>query len=276
MPVEALDDLGGVFELMALHGSWGLIDVFPAHLPKPRIFGYSPSRPVRCVPVLPPTGVESTHPCGPQPSVEPRTPNEIGSDFMKTMTLCGALAVGVAASTGSAQSVHELLGMNVPAAWPPDPADTGHASAEEAPFYIAWTVNPVIAGSINTKRVDPMAPVDLDGGKIRFDLGIGTDVTFGWRILDTYFFLQVSAGFTWNEVSSFEANAPLTGGGADGKLFGGNGNYYRSIIFTPGFEFDSRWLAVHERWPDPLRSQHRYGLSGPLGEQHQPDHHRVP
>ena len=164
---------------------------------------------------------------------------------MKTMTLCGALAVGIAASTGSAQSAQELLGINVPAAQaPPTPADTGHASAEEAPFYVAWTVNPVIVGSINTKPVNQnQSTFALDGGKIKFDLGIGTDITFGWRIPDTYFFLQISAGFTWNEVNDFSAKAPLelTPGGREvtGALSGGSGNLYQiPIIFTPGFEFE--------------------------------------
>ncbi|MEE2681509.1 MAG: hypothetical protein VX641_03965 [Planctomycetota bacterium] len=169
---------------------------------------------------------------------------------MKTMTLCGALAVGLAASTGSAQSVHELLGMNVPAAQaPPTPADTGHASAEEAPFYIAWTVNPVIAGTINTKPVaNNGSTLALSGGKIRFALGVGTDITFGWRIPDTYFFLQVSAGFTWNDVSEFSADAPPENGAFPGQLFGGSGDLYQiPIIFTPGFEFElpGGWPFMH-------------------------------
>ena len=160
---------------------------------------------------------------------------------MKTTTLCGALALGIAASTGSAQSVHELLGINIPAAQaPPEAAGTGHASAEEAPFYIAWTVNPVVVGSINTKPDnETVNTIALDGGKIRFDVGVGTDVTFGWRIPDTYFFLQVSAGFTWNEVSEFSARSPFETGTQEGNLFGGNGNLYQiPIIFTPGFEFE--------------------------------------
>ena len=161
---------------------------------------------------------------------------------MKKMILCGALAFGIAASTGSAQSVNELLGITIPAAQePPTPADTGHASAEEAPFYVAWTVNPVIAGTINTKPNDQnnTGGISLGGGKISFDLGVGTDITFGWRIPDTYFFLQVSGGFTWNSVKDFQAPAPLTNLPVDGELFDGSGNMYQiPILFTPGFEFE--------------------------------------
>ena len=160
---------------------------------------------------------------------------------MKKMTLCAALAVGIAASTGSAQSVQELLGINIPAAQdPPTPTDTGHASAEESPFYFAWTVTPVIAGTINTQQSETSSAgggSTLGGGKLSFDLGVGTDITLGWRIPDTYFFLQVSAGFTWNGVKDFSAQ--LDFGGLTGELFNGSGHMYQlPILFTPGFEFE--------------------------------------
>ena len=159
--------------------------------------------------------------------------------MMKT-TLCGMLAVSFTASAGYAQSVHELLGMNVPAAQaPPTPADTGHASAEESPFYVAWSVDPVIAGTVNTKANNSsnVGGTTLEDGKIRYDVGVGTSLTFGWRIPDTYLFLQVSGGFYWNGVSEFNAN--IESAGATGKLSGGSGNLYQvPILFTPGFEFE--------------------------------------
>lgn len=160
--------------------------------------------------------------------------------MMKT-TMCGILAAGLAASTGYAQSVHELLGMNVPAAQaPPPPAETGHASAEESPFFVAWTVDPVIAGTTNTKADDSTTTQGfaLQGGNIRYDVGVGTSVTFGWRIPDSYLFLQFSAGFTWNGVQSFDADIQIAGNPA-GNLSGGSGHLYQvPLLFTPGFEFD--------------------------------------
>ena len=159
--------------------------------------------------------------------------------MMKT-TMCGVLAAGLAASTGYAQSVHELLGMNVPAAQtPPAPAETGHASAEESPFFVAWTVDPVIAGTTDTKANDSTTTQGfaLEDGKIRYDVGVGTSVTFGWRIPDSYLFLQFSAGFTWNGVQSF--NAKIDVANVPGKLSGGSGDLYQvPLLFTPGFEFD--------------------------------------
>ena len=159
---------------------------------------------------------------------------------MKKMTICGALALGIAASTGSAQSVQELLGMNIPAAQaPPTPADTGHASAEEAPFFVAWSIDPVIAGATSTEQNNsgPSATA-LGRGKISYNLGVGTTISVGWRIPDTYFVLQVSAGFTWNGVKDFQADNPIPGQ-LDGELFGGSGNLYQMpIIFSPGFEFE--------------------------------------
>ena len=159
---------------------------------------------------------------------------------MKKMTICGALALGIAASTGSAQSVQELLGMNIPAAQaPPTPADTGHASAEEAPFFVAWSVDPVIAGATSTEQNNsgPSATA-LGRGKITYNLGVGTTISVGWRIPDTYFVLQLSAGFTWNGVKDFMADNPVPGQ-LEGTLFGGSGNLYQMpIIFSPGFEFE--------------------------------------
>ena len=160
---------------------------------------------------------------------------------MKKMTICGALALGIAASTGSAQSVQELLGMNIPAAQaPPTPADTGHASAEEAPFFVAWSIDPVIAGATSTEEDTSGAnAATLARGKISYNLGLGTTVTFGWRIPDTYFVLQVSAGFSWNGVKDFEANLPVPGAGLSGTLTGGSGNLYQMpILFSPGVEFE--------------------------------------
>ena len=160
---------------------------------------------------------------------------------MKKMTICGALALGIAASTGSAQSVQELLGMNIPAAQaPPTPADTGHASAEEAPFFVAWSIDPVIAGATSTEQNNsgPTATA-LGRGKISYNLGLGTTISVGWRIPDTYFVLQVSAGFTWNGVKDFQADNPIPNTNFTGELFGGSGNLYQMpIIFSPGFEFE--------------------------------------
>lgn len=160
---------------------------------------------------------------------------------MKKMTICGALALGIAASTGSAQSVQELLGMNIPAAQaPPTPTDTGHASAEEAPFFVAWSIDPVIAGATSTEEDTSGTNASaLARGKISYNLGLGTTITVGWRIPDSYFVLQLSAGFTWNGVKDFQANNPVPSANLQGTLSGGSGNLYQMpILFSPGFEFE--------------------------------------
>ena len=168
---------------------------------------------------------------------------------MKTTIFCSALAVSLAASTGYGQSVEELLGLTVPGMQTPSiPTETGHTTAEESPFYLSFTVDPVIEGDIDLD--DTSAPAGfpgLSGSQVKFDLGIGFGITFGWRIPDTYIILQISTGFLWNEVNKFNGSLQPTPGTYN-ALSGNDGNLYQiPVLLSPGLEFDlpGGWPFIH-------------------------------
>jgi opacity protein-like surface antigen len=161
---------------------------------------------------------------------------------MKKTTLCSALAVCLTASAGYADgdSVRDLLGLTVSSAQEPGtPIGTGHASAEESPFYIQVTAAPTIAGTINFQ-----SGISNDfkfDGKVRFDAGVGVDLTFGYRIPDSYVILQVWTGFFWNGVEQFDGQLPpdTTQPIATADYATEDGNLYQiPVMFSPGLEFD--------------------------------------
>lgn len=168
---------------------------------------------------------------------------------MKKMILLGALAVSFATTSTQGQSVEELLGLNVSAAQTPaEPTLTGHAQAEEAPLYFRATVNPLIVGAISLQRAGSTngGVTTLSNGKIEFDLGIGFGLSFGWRIPDTYIFIEVATGFQWAGVNTFSGILDVAGVGQELKSDGGN-LYQVPVLFTPGLEFDlgGQWPFLH-------------------------------
>ena len=167
---------------------------------------------------------------------------------MKKMTLCSALAVCLTASAGYADgdSVRDLLGLSVSSAQEPGtPIGTGHASAEESPFYLQITAAPTIAGNIdfqNNKSNSSGSDYEFNSGKLRFDVGVGVDLTLGYRIPDSYVILQVWTGFFWNGVEQFTGNITPSVSGTPiptDPYFADGGNLYQiPVMFSPGLEFD--------------------------------------
>lgn len=158
---------------------------------------------------------------------------------MKTTIFCCALALPLAASTGYAQSVEELLGLTVPGmqAPPSTPEDSSHASAEEAPLYLSFTVNPLVQGDIALQSTTAQGGAALSSSKIKFDVGVGVGVAVGYRIPDTYVVLELSSGFLWSEVNNFSGSLTL-GGGTD-QLNSTDGSLYQiPILASAGLEFD--------------------------------------
>jgi hypothetical protein len=168
---------------------------------------------------------------------------------MKKMILLGALAVSFATTSTQGQSVEELLGLNVSAAQTPaEPTLTGHAQAEESPLYFRATVNPLIVGAISLQRAGSNGgATTLNNGKIEFDVGVGFGLSFGWRIPETYLFIEVATGFQWAGVNTF--NGILDVNGQNGQtLKSDGGNLYQvPVLFTPGLEFDlgGQWPFLH-------------------------------
>jgi len=162
---------------------------------------------------------------------------------MKKMTLCSALAVCLTASAGFADgdSVRDLLGLSVSSAQEPGtPIGTGHASAEESPFYLQITAAPTIAGTINFQQ-GVSNGFAFNKGKARFDAGVGVDLTFGYRIPDSYVILQLWTGFFWNGVEEFNAELPVNTAApiATEPYSSADGNLYQiPVMFSPGLEFD--------------------------------------
>jgi opacity protein-like surface antigen len=183
-----------------------------------------------------------SHACAGRQPAYPRD-TEAEDISMKKLTLCSALAVCLTAPAAfaDADSVRDLLGLSVSSAQEPGtPIGTGHASAEESPFYLQITAAPTIAGTINFQQGVSNGFI-FDKGKARFDAGVGFDLTFGYRIPDSYVILQVWTGFFWNGVEEFNAvlpantAAPIVGdpySSADGNL------YQIPVMFSPGLEFD--------------------------------------
>jgi hypothetical protein len=157
---------------------------------------------------------------------------------MKKSLLLGALAVSFATTSGYGQSVEELLGITIPAVQTPaNPVETGHASAEESPFYLRMTATPIFQGSINTNGTGNAANVTLNDSKVEFDIGIGVGLTIGYRIPETYIFLEASAGYQWAGVRKFTGT--YTAANTTFDLDGQNGNLYQvPLMFTPGLEFE--------------------------------------
>ena len=167
---------------------------------------------------------------------------------MKKLTLCSALAVCLTAPAGfaDADSVRDLLGLSVSSAQEPGtPIGTGHASAEESPFYLQITAAPTIAGTINFQNNQSNSAGSdfaINSSKVRFDAGVGVDLTFGYRIPDSYVILQVWTGFFWNGIEEFNANITPSVSGVPvptDPYFADDGNLYQiPIMFSPGLEFD--------------------------------------
>ena len=161
---------------------------------------------------------------------------------MNKITLCSALAVCLTAPAGYADgdSVRDLLGLSVSSAQEPaTPIGTGHASAEESPFYLQMSVGMSFAGTIDFQN-GRSNNFSFDG-KVLFDIGGGFDLTFGYRIPDSYVILQLSAGFFWNGVNEFtgqlppDTNTPI----ATEDYTTSDGNLYQvPLMFSPGLEFD--------------------------------------
>jgi opacity protein-like surface antigen len=162
---------------------------------------------------------------------------------MKKMTLCSALAVCLTApaALADADSVRDLLGLSVSSAQEPGtPIGTGHASAEESPFYLQITAAPTIAGTINFQQ-GVSNGFAFNNGKVRFDAGVGFDLTFGYRIPDSYVILQLWTGFFWNGIDEFNADLPpQTAQPIQTDPYSTeDGNLYQiPIMFSPGLEFD--------------------------------------
>lgn len=159
---------------------------------------------------------------------------------MKKSIVFGALAVSLATtSSGYGQSVEELLGLTVSSVQaPPTPVGTGHATAEESPFYVRFAVNPVIEGAINTNPSTGSTATYLEDSKIEFDLGVGVSMAFGFRIPETYIFMEVMVGYNWSSVRQFTGSY-VSAGAQKGELLSEDGNLYQvPILFTPGLEFE--------------------------------------
>lgn len=183
-----------------------------------------------------------SHACaGRQPAYPRDTESEDTS--MNKITLCSALAVCLTAPAGFADgdSVRDLLGLSVSSAQEPEtPIGTGHASAEESPFYLQITAAPTIAGTINFQQ-GVSNGFAFNNGKARFDAGVGVDLTFGYRIPDSYVILQVWTGFFWNGLEEFNANLPPQTAQpiATDPFSSADGNLYQiPVMFSPGLEFD--------------------------------------
>ena len=123
---------------------------------------------------------------------------------MKKSILLSALTVSLTAASGYAQSVEELLGMSITSAQAPlEPEMSSHAHAEESPFYVRMLATPIIQGTINTNGTNNTSAVSLNDAKVEFDAGIGVGLTIGYRIPETYVFMEVAAGWQWAGVKDF-------------------------------------------------------------------------
>ena len=164
---------------------------------------------------------------------------------MKKSILLGALAGSCLTMTGYGQSVEELMGVSVTSIQTPDdPTMTGHASAEECPFYLGVAANAVVAGTININDSTAANGTRLNDSKVKFDAGSGFNINFGYRVPDSYVFVELSAGYLWNGVKQFTGSyAPA--GIALGNLTTQDGNFYQiPVMITPGLE-----LELPGRWP---------------------------
>jgi opacity protein-like surface antigen len=183
-----------------------------------------------------------SHACAGRQPAYPRD-TEAEDISMKKLTLCSALAVCLTApaALADADSVRDLLGLSVSSAQEPGtPIGTGHASAEESPFYLQITAAPTIAGTINFQQGESNGR-QFNGGKVRFDAGVGFDLTFGYRIPDSYVILQLWTGFFWNGVDEFNGELPpSTAVGVPTEPYSTeDGNLYQiPVMFSPGLEFD--------------------------------------
>lgn len=164
---------------------------------------------------------------------------------MKKSILLGALACSCLTMTGYGQSVEELLGVSVTSVQTPDaPTMTGHASAEESPWYVGIAVDAVFAATIDTNDTTSSGGTRLNDSQIQFDYGTGLNLNVGYRIPDSYVFIDISASFLWNGVKEFSGSyAPA--GLALGSLRGEDGNFYQiPVMITPGLEFE-----LPGQWP---------------------------
>lgn len=179
---------------------------------------------------------------------------------MKKMILLGALAVSFGTTAAQAQSVEELLGVSTPALQTPaDPTMTGHAQAEESPFYARFTATPLVVGSINLQDAGSSGGnTRITNSKIKFDVGVGAGLTLGIRIPETYVFIEVFSGFQWAGVNQFRGTLGV--GAAPGATFdleSNGGNLYQiPILLTPGLEFE-----LPGQWPFLNGSSIRFGPS---------------
>ena len=165
---------------------------------------------------------------------------------MKKSILLGALAGSCLTMTGYGQSVEELLGVSVTSVQTPDdPTMTGHASAEESPWYVGLAVDAVIAGTININDSTSSNNTTLNDSKIKFDAGTGFNLNIGYRIPDTYVFVEFSGAFLWNGIKEFTGSYDPAGVGLIGNLFTQDGNLYQiPVMITPGLEFE-----LPGQWP---------------------------
>lgn len=182
----------------------------------------------------------------------------------KTMSF-GALVVALATTSVHAQSsVEEMLGFTTPVMQAPGgTAETGHASAEESPFYFRLSIDPIIMGATNVKGSTALNGLLMDNAKLRYDLGVGVGAAFGYRIPDTYVFVQVDTGFQWASVQSFDATLSLPGPVLVDTIAGGHGNMYQvPVMVTLGLEFD-----LPEGWPFLDGGSFRFGPSAGMAYQ---------
>lgn len=181
----------------------------------------------------------------------------------KTMSF-GALVVALASTSVHAQSpVEEMLGFTTPVMQAPGgTAETGHASAEESPFYFRLSIDPIMMGATNVKGSTASSGLLMDNAKLRYDLGVGVGAAFGYRIPDTYVFVQVDTGFQWANVQGFEATLD-PGAGVPIQLSGGHGNMYQvPVMVTLGLEFD-----LPSGWPFLDGGSIRFGPSAGMAYQ---------
>lgn len=168
---------------------------------------------------------------------------------MKTTITCGAVALSLAASHCYAQSVEEMLGFSVSGVQTSSmPTEGTHATAEDSPFYLTFTVDPVIEGTIDIKDSSAASGTpSILGNQVQFDLGVGLGITFGWRIPDSYVIIQLTTGFTWNGVREFNGTFQIAPGTFT-SLSSNEGNLYQiPILLSPGLEFDlgGGWPFLH-------------------------------
>lgn len=177
---------------------------------------------------------------------------------MKKSMFFAALVVPLATASGYGQSVEEMLGLTASAVQAPEPpTGTGHATAEEAPFYVRFTIQPVIQGSINTNPSSVDAGTRFYDSKVEFDLGIGVGLALGWRIPETYVFLELATGFQWAGVKNFQGTYDPASTGTIYDLESSEGNLYQvPILFTPGLEFE-----LPGGWPFLAGGAIRFGPS---------------